>query len=63
MGMAHILWIYEDGLRTYNREKTKEAVGESVMSACLESKRKLPVLGAINCINRAASVRTDILLV
>lgn len=39
MGIAHILYIYEDGLTTYNREKTMEAVGYAVMSACLERKQ------------------------
>lgn len=58
MGIAHILWIYEDGLTTYNREITKEAVGNAVISVCLERKRKAQVLGSINCESKAAEMHS-----
>lgn len=32
MGVANILWVYEDGLTTYNREKTIDALGNAVVS-------------------------------
>ena len=58
MGIAHILQIYDDGLTTYNREKTKEAVGNAVISVCLERKRNAQVLGSINCVNKTAEMHS-----
>lgn len=69
MGIAHILYVYEDGLNCYDQQKTEEAVGAAVMAVCLNPEktysginplkpRVAPVLGAGNCVNRAAEVHS-----
>ena len=68
MGMAHILYLYEDGLTTYDAAKTKEAVATAVMKVCLapheftsggaKQIRTAAVLGDGNCVNHVAEVHS-----
>ena len=69
MGIAHILWVYEDGLTHHDRGVLAPAVGEAVVDLCmnpimtstpegLRPLRSRPVLNHGNCINKAAELRS-----
>lgn len=66
MGMAYILWIYDDAVRDakYEPDKYSQAVGEAVLSLCRSAQwSEVPtsatVLNHHNCVNRAGEQHSD----
>ena len=60
MGLAYILWIYDDGIRDSKHEprKYRDAVGDAVLQVCRSSQwakvpTSAPVLNHSNCVNVA----------
>jgi hypothetical protein len=71
MGYAHILWIYEDGIKDDNdREDLQKVLGEAVIKVCLcpdyaptpKGRRRItrhPVRCHNNCVNHAAALHNS----
>src|SRR5262245_40885996 len=68
MGMAHVLYIYEDGIRN-NTPEIADAVGKAIMYVCLDieamasagsptARRHTAVLNCGNCVNWVAEVHS-----
>jgi hypothetical protein len=74
MGYAHLLWIYEDGIRHVEQypedaPKYREAIGAAVLKLCLEPAMMQtpqgiqpvthePIFNQGNCVNHAATLHS-----
>ena len=67
MGLAYILWVYDDGIRDAKHEPDKytKAVGEAVLQVCKSAQwtpdvpTSASVLNNHNCVNRAGEQHSD----